>query len=163
MRFLMKQKILCFGDDFAITDESGREIFYIDGKAFSFGKNLVFLDSNKNQLAKVRQKLLTFRPTYKVSSQGQVLAVIYKRLLTFRKTFYIDVPGPDDITVVGKLLEHEYKFYRNSKEIANCSKKYFRSKDTYGVDIEKEKDILLVLCAAVVIDLICHPKRDSSF
>jgi len=44
VRYLMKEKILAWGDDFTIRDESGREVFYVDGKIFSFGDKLSFRD-----------------------------------------------------------------------------------------------------------------------
>jgi hypothetical protein len=39
MRYLMKQKLFAFGDDFTITDEQGNDTFFVDGRAFSFGDN----------------------------------------------------------------------------------------------------------------------------
>ncbi len=35
MRYVMKQKMFSFGNDFAIKDGDGREVFYVDGKALS--------------------------------------------------------------------------------------------------------------------------------
>lgn len=159
----MKQALLSFGDDFAVKDETGRDQYYFDGKAFSFGKHLVIKNSNGNEVARLKQKLLTFAPTYRLVTDKGELARISKKLLTFRPSFLIDVPGPDDITVVGKMIEHDYRFLRNGSEIAHCSKRWFRAKDTYGIDVHDQSDALLVLSAAVVIDLVCHPKRDSSF
>lgn len=165
MKYQLQQKLMAMGDDFSIKDHHGREIYYVDGKVFSFGKKLQVLDRNKNEVAMIRRKLFTIRPTFTISSRGRLLATVYKKLFTFRKAFVIDVPGPDDITVVGKLLEHEYKFYRDNKEIAVVSKGYFRASDTYGVDIHSHAPAhtKLILCAAVTIDLMAHPKRDSSF
>ena len=37
MRYVMRQKWLSWGDDFVIRDEDGRDVFYVDGKAFSIG------------------------------------------------------------------------------------------------------------------------------
>ena len=31
MRYVMKQKLLSWGDDFVIKDESGHDAFYVDG------------------------------------------------------------------------------------------------------------------------------------
>ena len=40
MRYLMKQKLFSFGDDFTIKDADGKEAFYVDGKVFSIGNKL---------------------------------------------------------------------------------------------------------------------------
>ena len=40
MRYVMRQKLLSWGDDFLIQDEDGRDVFLVDGKAFSLGNQL---------------------------------------------------------------------------------------------------------------------------
>jgi uncharacterized protein YxjI len=45
MRYVMKQKLFSWGDDFVIKDESGGDAFFVDGKAFSLGKQLSFQDT----------------------------------------------------------------------------------------------------------------------
>ncbi len=42
MRYVMKQKMFCFGNDFVIKDGDGREVFFVDGKALSIGDQLSF-------------------------------------------------------------------------------------------------------------------------
>ena len=160
MRYLMQQKMICFGNDFVIKDENECNVYIVDGKAFSFGNQLSFQDTNKRELARISQKLLAFKPTYRIISGGATIAAVRKALFSFRNRFLIDIPGPDDITVVGSFIEHEYSFYRNKQEIASVSRKYFRLTDTYGIEIKSNVDDLLVLCSAVVIDLCCHtPKK----
>ncbi len=40
----MKQKLFSWGDDFTIKDAEGREVYLVDGKAFSIGAKLSFQD-----------------------------------------------------------------------------------------------------------------------
>ena len=35
MRYVMKQKLFCWGDDFTIKKQAGQDVFFVDGKAFS--------------------------------------------------------------------------------------------------------------------------------
>ena len=77
-RYLLKQKLLAFGDDFAILDEAGREAFRVDGKAFSLGNQLAFLGPDGAELAYIRQKLLAWGPTYEISRGNRVVAVLAK-------------------------------------------------------------------------------------
>lgn len=163
MRYILKQKILAFGDDFEVQDEHGRRAFFFDSKVGGFTRKIVVYGSNGEQVAIIRKKLLTFRPTFILYRDNREVARIYKKLLSFRRSFVIDVPGPNDITVVGRFSEHSYNFYRDGREIAEVSKKWFRSKDTYGVEIANSSDALLVLTGAVIIDIMCHTGRDSSF
>ncbi len=93
MRYVMKEKILAWGDDFTIRDESGNEVFYVDGKIFSFGDKLSFRDvRTKQELAVIDQKMLAIGPTYEIYRGGQVAAVVKKQLFTFFRTkFSVDV------------------------------------------------------------------------
>lgn len=154
---------MSFGDDFAIKDENGNECFYFDGQALSIGKKIIIKGPAREEIARLQQKLFSFVPSYVLTKGGQPWAKISKKLFTFRPAFVVDVLGREKITVVGKMLEHDYRFLRNGKEIARSSKKWFTGKDTYGINVESSVDPLLVLSAAVVVDLVCHPKRDSSF
>ena len=157
MRYLMKQKLFCFGDDFTIKDEAGADVFFVDGKAFSFGDKLSFQDMNGNELAFIRQKLLSWGPTYEITRGGQLLAVVKKHLFTFfRCTFTVDVPGPADLEAQGSFLDLEYTFTRSGRNVAEVSKRWFAWNDTYGVDIPAGEDDVLILASTVVIDMVCH-------
>ena len=64
MRYVMKQKLFAFGDDFTIKDENGRDAFFVDGKAFSLGDQLSFQDMQGKELAYIKQKLFAWGKTY---------------------------------------------------------------------------------------------------
>jgi uncharacterized protein YxjI len=70
MRYLMKQKLFCWGDDFAIRNAAGDDVFFVDGKAFSFGDKLSFQDLAGRELAFIRQKLLAWGPTCEIHRDG---------------------------------------------------------------------------------------------
>ena len=157
MRYLMKQKLFCWGDDFAIKNEAGEDVFFVDGKAFSIGDKLSFQDMQKNELAFIRQKLLAWGPTYEITRDGALAAVVKKHLFTlFRCKFTVDVPGPDDLEAQGSFLDMEYTFTRGDQPVAEVSKRWFAWADTYGVDITDGEDDVLILTSTVVIDMVCH-------
>ena len=157
MRYVMKQKVFCFGDDFAIKNEAGEDAFVVNGKVFTIGNKLSFQDMNGNELAFIQQKLLSWGPTYEIYHGGELAAVVKKHLFTlFRYAFTVDVPGPDDIEAQGSFLDMEYTFSRDGRDIAQVSKRWFSFSDTYGVDIAEGEDDVLILASTVVIDMVCH-------
>jgi len=157
MRYVMKQKLFSWGDDFRIKNEAGEDRFFVDGRAFSIGNKLSFQDLNGRELAFIRQKLLSWGPTYEITRDGQLLAVVKKHLFTlFRCKFTVDVPGPDDLEAQGSFLDMEYAFERGGRRVAEVSKRWFSWRDTYGVDIDDGEDDVLLLASTVVIDMICH-------
>jgi uncharacterized protein YxjI len=160
MRYVMKQKLFAWGDDFTIKTEDGREAFFVDGKAFSFGDKLSFQDLQGNELAFIRQKLLAWGPTYEIHREGRLLAVVKKHLFTlFRCRFTVDVPGPEDLEAEGNFLDREYTFGRSGQAVATVSKQWFTWADTYGVEIVEGEDDVLILASTVVIDMVCHGDR----
>ena len=157
MRYAMKQKLFCWGDDFTIKTPDGQDVFFVDGKAFSIGDKLSFQDMQGKELAFIRQKLLSWGPTYEIYRDGELYATVKKHLFTlFRCRFTVDVPGPDDLEAAGNFLDMEYTFTRSGKVAAEVSKRWFSWADTYGVDIADEEDDVLILASTVVIDMICH-------
>ena len=162
MRYVLKQKLLSWGDDFVIKDEDGNDVFFVDGKAFSIGDKLSFQDMHGNELAFIRQRLLTWGKTYEIFRGGQLAAVVKKELFAFlHHRFMVDVPGPDDLEAEGNFLDREYEFRRGDNVVAVVSKRWFSWTDTYGVEIVDGEDDVLILASAVVIDQACHPDDDK--
>jgi len=160
MRYVMKQKLFSWGDDFVIKDDTGRDAFFVDGKAFSLGNQLSFQDMAGNELAFIKQKLLAWGPAYEIYREGQLYAIIKKELFTFFKCrFTVDVPGPDDLEAEGDFMDHEYTFTRNGLSVAEVSKQWFSWTDTYGVDISEEEEDVLIIASTVVIDMACHDEN----
>ena len=162
MRYMMRERILSWGDDFTIRDADGNDAFYVDGRVFSFGDKLTIKDAAGNEVALIDQKLLSFGPQYEIIRGGETVAVVKKHLFTLlRARFTVDVPGPDDLEASGNFLEHEYTFERGGREVARASKKWFRLADTYAIDIGEGEDDVLILASAVVIDLVSHPDEQK--
>ena len=162
MRYVMKEKLFDFGDDFVIRDEDGREAFHVDGRVLAIGDKLVFKDREGRELARIEKKLLSWGTTYEIYRGGRHAATVRKSLFSFlRCTFTVDVPGPGDLEARGDFLDHEYTFTRGDDVVAQVSKKWFSWRDTYGIDIREGEDEVLLLACAVVVERACHDKEDG--
>jgi uncharacterized protein YxjI len=156
----MKQKLFAWGDDFTIKTEDGRDAYFVDGKAFSLGNKLSFQDMQGHELVFIRQKLLSWGPTYQLYRGEDLAAVVKKHLFTlFHCRFTVDVPGPDDLEAAGSFLDREYDFSRSGRVVATVSKRWFSWADAYGVDIAGGEDAVLILASTVVIDMTCHADK----
>lgn len=162
MRFVINQNWWSWGDDFFIKNESGQDIYYVDGKAFSFGDSLVLKDLNGTKLIEIQQKMLSFGASYLIYQDGEKVAEVSKHLFTmFRHKFSVDLEGTaNDLTAEGDFLDREYIFLRNGEVVGRVSKQFFSFTDTYGVEVEPE-NALIVLASAIVVDLVCHNKKES--
>jgi uncharacterized protein YxjI len=56
----------------------------------------------------------------------------------------------------GNIVDHEYEIERDGNTVATVSKKWFRVRDTYGVEIEPGQDDALILAVAVCVDAMTH-------
>jgi uncharacterized protein YxjI len=132
MRYILKEKLFSWGNDFYIKDEFENDVFFVDGKAFTIGAKLSFQDLMGNELAFIQQKLLSWGPTYEIYRDGRLYAVVKKQLFTFFKhVFTIDVPGPDDLEAKGDFMGLEYAFSRRGQHVAQVSRKWFSLTDTH--------------------------------
>lgn len=157
MRYLMNEKIVALGDDYTIRDESGREVFQVDGKVFAIGDKLAVKDLAGRELATIRKKLISFRPAYEIERDGRHAATVTKALFSpFRCRFSVDVPGPGDLEAQGDILDHEYEITRGDRKVAQVSKRWISVRDTYAIDVAEGEDDVLLLACAVVLERMCH-------
>jgi uncharacterized protein YxjI len=55
------------------------------------------------------------------------------------------------------VLDHEYTVEAGGTKVAEISKKWFRLRDTYGVEIAPGQDEALILAITVAVDAMAHP------
>lgn len=156
-RFKMKEKLFSFGDDFWIEDEHGRKAYKIDGKVLRIADTLDFEDARGQKLVRMHGKVITIRGTIRLERPGHPDANVKKDLINIvRDHLTLNIQGEPDIDIRGNFLDHEYEFRRGRDKIAEVSKKWFRLRDTYGVEIEQGADEVLILAATVAVDQLCH-------
>ena len=78
--YLIRERFFDLGDDFDITDDSGRAIFHVDGKVFSLRNRLVIEDTAGREVAAVHRHLVSLRPTYEITIAGEKAAEVRKSL-----------------------------------------------------------------------------------
>jgi uncharacterized protein YxjI len=99
----MRQKFWSIANHYVIKDAAGVDRFTVEGRVFSLGDKLSFRDLAGNELLEIRQRLLSWGPTYELHpARGGPEATVKKQLWTFFKDrFTVDVtsdgPTPDDL------------------------------------------------------------------
>jgi uncharacterized protein YxjI len=88
---------------------------------------------------------------------GEQLAMVKKALITpVRERFVAKIGNGPDLDIQGNLLDHEYTIEEGRNKIAEVSKKWFRLRDSYGVEIEPGQNDILILAISVCIDMMTH-------
>jgi len=149
--FQMREKMFAIGDDFWIEDSDGNKVFKVDGKAVRFRDTFILEDAHGNELSKIQEKKLSVRDKMTIE-RGPTKATVHKRLIGIRDHYVIDVDGGDDLKAHGNIVDHEYEIERDGEKVAEVSKKWFRVRDTYGVQIATGQDVALILAVTVCVD-----------
>jgi uncharacterized protein YxjI len=85
------------------------------------------------------------------------VATVKKALISpLRERFSIEVEDDDDMEAKGNIVDHEYKIECGGDRVAQVSKRWFRVRDTYGIEIAEGQDDALILAITVCIDQMAH-------
>lgn len=152
-RYRMQEKLLSIGDDSWIEDESGARVFKVNGKALRIRDTFVLEDPSGNEVAKIQERKLSVRDKMHIDLGGRDVTV-HKALVGIRDRYRIDVADGPDLKAHGNFVDHEYEIERDGDTIATVSKRWFRVRDTYGVQIAEGQDDALILSITVCIDAL---------
>ena len=157
-RYQMREKMVSFGDDFWIENEQGQKAFKVDGKALRVRDTLNFEDAHGNKLYQIQEKKLRVKDSMEVEdANGNRVAMVKKALISpIRDRFSVSIKGGPDLEVQGNILDHQYTIGEGRDKVAEVSKKWFRIRDSYGVEVEPGQDDLLILAVTVCIDQMAH-------
>ena len=156
-KYRMREKMFAIGDDFWIENEEGERAFKVNGKALRIRDTLVLEDATSGaELYKIQEKKLTIRDKMEIEREGATVATVAtveKALVSpLRDRFSIEVEGGEDMEAKGNIVAHEYKIERGGEKVAEVSKRWFRIRDTYGIEIAEGQEDALVLAVTVCID-----------
>ncbi|HEY5786243.1 MAG TPA: LURP-one-related family protein [Microlunatus sp.] len=150
-RYQMREKLLSIGDDYWIENDAGERAYKVDGKALRLRDTFELRDASGADVAKIQERTLRVRDSMKIEfATGH--ATVHKALIGIRDRFTIDVDGGPDLKAHGNIVDHEYKIAQDGEVVAEVSKKWFRVRDTYGVEIQPGHDAGPILAITVCID-----------
>ena len=152
-KYRMREKLFAIGDDFWIDTDDDRHAYKVNGKALRIRKTFVLETPSGDELFRLRERKLAIRDTMELEAGGDTVATIKKAMITpLRDRYAIHLADGGELSAKGNIVDHEYKIERDGDKIAEVSKKWFRMRDTYGIDINAEEDDVLILAAAVCLE-----------
>ena len=153
--FQMREKVFAIGDDFWIEDSDGNKVYKVNGKAVRLRDTFILEDAHGNEVSKIQEKKLSIRDKMTIE-QSATKATVHKRLVGIRDHYIIEVEGGEDLKAHGNIVDHEYKIERDGEKVAEVSKKWFRVRDSYGVQMAEGQDIPLILAITVCVDAMAR-------
>ena len=157
-RYQMRQKLVSIGDDFYIKNEAGQNVFKVDGKVLRVRDLLVFRDMQGNKLCQIQERMLTIKDTMAIEDgQGKEIARVKKAIISpVRDRWTVKIRNGPDMDVQGNILDHDYEIKEGRRKVAQVSKKWFRVRDTYGVEIAPDQEDVIILAVTVALDQMAH-------
>jgi len=157
-KYQMREKMVSIGDDFWIENAQGQKTFKVDGKALRVRQTLNFDDAHGTTLYQIQERKLRVKDSMEVEdAHGKRVAMVKKAIISpVRDRFSVSIKGGPDLDVKGNILDHEYTVGEGHDKVAEVSKKWFRVRDSYGVEVEPGQDDLLILAVTVCIDQMVH-------
>ena len=153
-RYQMREKLVDVGDDFWIENGAGRKIFKIDGKAVRVRDTFAIKDANGRTVAQIQERMLRVKDDMEVEDGRSRRAASVKKAVIdpVRDRYTVQIKGGPDLEVKGNILDHEYKIGEGRHQVAEVSKKWFRVRDTYGVEIAPGQDDGVILAITVCLE-----------
>src|SRR5436305_188646 len=152
-RYQMREKLFAIGDDFWVENADGERAFKVDGKALRMRKTFILESPSGEELYKIQERKLRVRDTMEIERGGKTVAEIKKALITpLRDRFAIHLADGGELSAKGNIVDHEYKIERDGARVAEVSKRWFRVRETYGIEIAAGENDALILAATVCID-----------
>lgn len=164
MKYLVRDKLFAIGDDYWIEDERGRHAFLVDGKALRLRDTLELKDPTGLVLITLRKKLLSLRDTMTIERDEATLATIRrKRLSLLRNHYRVTLVEGTELDVSGRLLDREFVIEYEGELLAHVSRRWFRVRETYAIDVVREDaDAALLIAVAVCVIRMAEKEREPS-
>ena len=155
-RYQMQQQLIAIGKNFWIENEQGQKAFKVDGKALRVRDTLKFEDAQGSEQCKIQEKKVRVKDTMEIEGpDGQVLAKVKKAIVTpVRDRWTVKIGGGPDLEIQGNIVDHEYRIGEGGQKVGEVSKKWFRVRDSYGVEVAEGQNDALILAVTVAVDMM---------
>ena len=156
-RYQLREKLFSIGDDFWIETDEGRRAYKVNGKALRIRSTFVIENQSGDELLKIQEKKLSIRDAMRIERGDTTVATVKKALVSpLRQRFTVELDNGSELKVKGNIIDHEYEIERDGTKIAEVSKRWFRLRDTYGIEIAEGENDALILATTVCLDEMAH-------
>jgi len=153
MRYRMREKMFAIGEDFWIETEGGERPFKVDGKALRLRDTFILNAAAGEDLFNAQAKKLHIHDTMKIERDDERWRRSKKALITpLRDRFSVELADGTELKAKGNIVDHEYKIERDGDAVAEVSRRWFRIRDTYRIEIAPSQEDALILAITACID-----------
>jgi uncharacterized protein YxjI len=160
-RYRLPQNVAAIPGAIVIKSDRGVAAFEIDGGVQATDDVIRVRDLTGVGACLIRGGTMRAGDAIEIVDQDAArLATIARvELSPVRDQFSVRVGSETAWTVEGLVADYEYWIRERRDDIAQVSRRWFRARDSYGVQVAAGHDDLLVLTVAVCLDLFMHAGR----
>jgi uncharacterized protein YxjI len=154
--YQMRQKMFSIGNDYWVEDSNGNKAYKVDGKALRVRSTLNLEDSHGNTVAQIQERKARVKDSMEIEdANGNQIGMVKKAMVTpVRERYTVKIKNGPDLDVQGNIMDHEYSIGEGRDKVAEVSKKWFRVRDSYGIQVDGGQDPAVII--AIAIDEMSH-------
>lgn len=157
-RYRLPQNALAVAGTVLVKNDWGEPAFEIDGGTQATEDLVRVRDLRGAAACHIWGSALhSDEPIEIVDAEASILATVTRvEVSPVRDRFFVQLESGTIWTVEGQVASHEYRVHGPSGEIAEVSRRWFRARQSYGVQVAAGQPDLMVLTVALCLDLITH-------
>lgn len=159
MKLYMKQKAFSLKDRFTIVDEYGDIRYTVEGEFWTIGKKLHIYDHEDNEVAFLKQIVMSMMATFEVYAEGQYVATVRQKFSWTRPKYEIEGLNWH---VDGSWHEHEYEISDDSRVVVSIQKEWMSWGDSYEIEIRDPLDEVNALAVVLAIDAVMEAQAAAA-
>ncbi|WP_034761668.1 LURP-one-related/scramblase family protein [Rossellomorea vietnamensis] len=147
----IKQKVFSLSEKFTVKDQDEKDVYYVEGSFMKVPKTFTIMNQDRDEVALITKKVLSFLPTFFVEVNGEEVVTI-KKVLSFLKAKYsIDSA---DIEVEGNWMDMNFQVLHQGRVVGEVGKEWFSWGDSYRLQILEEEMETVILAIVIAIDCV---------
>lgn len=153
-KYRLNEQLVALGDDYYVQTDAGQRAFKIDGSAIRTHDTLRFETLDGNVLCEFRPRLAGLRGAISIADLNgeHVVTVRRNRTTPHRDLFTIQHNRELPFVTMGDVGIHEYEICSPTASVAVVSKRWFRARGSYGIEVAHQEIGVFLLAAVVAID-----------
>lgn len=150
MHVYIRNKYFSWGGASTIKDDNGNDVFRVKGSVFTLRRTKRIFDMDGNLLYIIKNRLCNWftHRAYICDADKNRLAVVRDKFISFKREFLIDSRNGDDLRIGGKFFSLHSTIQRNGMDVAYLKRDINLFKDCFQLQATEED--MPFMCAVVI-------------
>lgn len=156
MRFHIRERAWSLTEAFVVRDDAGNAVLEVRGKFFHIGDDLLMYDTRTHQqVARIKQHLLSLLPAYDIYRDGQHWARVHEQFRLFGERFKVQGDDGMRFHIDGDIWRWNFTVSDdNGNLMAQIGRQFSLFRDSYGIDVAPGVDVPFIIALAIVIEMV---------